>query len=45
VYTTNAIHALNAKLSTVLFSALGAIGVSAVVVRLRHLRTVLGFRP
>lgn len=31
--------------STVLFSDFGPIGASAVVVRLRHLPTVLGFEP
>jgi hypothetical protein len=36
--------ASSAGVSTVLFGALGPIGASAVVVRLRHLRTVLGFR-
>jgi hypothetical protein len=37
--------ASSAGVSTVLFGAFGPIGASAVVVRLRHLRTVLGFSP
>jgi hypothetical protein len=37
--------ASSAGVSTVLFGAFGPIGASAVVVRLRHLATVLGFSP
>ena len=37
--------ASSAGVSTVLLGALGPIGVSDVVVRLRHFRTVLGFSP
>ncbi len=37
--------ASSAGVRTVLFGAFGPIGASAVVVRLRHLRTVFGSRP
>lgn len=37
--------ASSAGVSTVLFGALGPIGASAVVVRLRHFFTVFGFTP
>lgn len=37
--------ASSAGVSTVLFGDFGPIGASAVVVRLRHLSTVLGFKP
>ena len=37
--------ASSAGVSTVLFGAFGPIRASAVVVRRRHFRTVLGFRP
>jgi hypothetical protein len=37
--------ASSAGVSTVLFGALGPIGASAVVVRLRHFFTVFEFRP
>ena len=37
--------AFSAGVSTVLFGVFGPMGASAVVVRLRHLRTVFAFRP
>ena len=43
--TTMASSTGRAGVSTVLFGAFGPIGASAIVVRLRHLCTVLGFRP